>query len=98
MLKAGGSNQVVWTTALNSHIEANWGTYGTAITRGAVVVREVPSADEIAAEFPGLSPANVQKQLLDDVSEYKKQTRKDRESKNSIYALMRQVTSEDGML
>ena len=97
MLKADGSNQVVWTAALNSHIEATWGTYGTAITKGAVIVRELPTADLISDEFPGLSPANVQKQLMDDVSQYRKQTRKDAESRNSIFALMRQVISEEGM-
>ena len=97
MLKADGSNQVVWTTALNNHIEATWGTYGTAITQGAVIVRDLPTADAILAEFPGLTQTNVQKQLVEDVSQYRKQARKDAESKNSIYALMRQVTSEDGM-
>jgi hypothetical protein len=97
MLKADGSNQVAWTTALNGHIEATWGTYGAAVVKGTLIVRPVPNAERIQEEFPGLSAPNVQKQLLDDVSQYKRQARKDDESRNSIYALMRQVTSEDGM-
>ena len=97
MLKADGSNQVAWTSALNNHLEATWGTFGVAVVAGNVIVRAVPDLDRIQADFPALTPGNVQKQYLDEVSEYKKQLKKDAESRSSIYALMRQVTSEDGL-
>jgi hypothetical protein len=97
MLKADGSNQVAWTTALDNHIEATFGTYGTSFTRGVLLVRPQPDIDRIRAEFAGLTAANIQKLLVEEVSQFKKDTRKDGEHKNSIYALIRQVTSEDGM-
>ena len=97
LLKADGSNQVAWTSALNNHVEATWGTYGVAVNSGAVIVRAVPDPELIQADFPALTAANVQKQYLDDVSQYKRQLNKDEESRSSIYALIRQVTSEDGL-
>jgi len=97
MLKADGSNLVAWRTALYNHFEAVYGTYGAAVASGTLLVRPMPDAEAIQEEFPALSAANVQKQFLEDVSQYRKQGRKDGESKNSMYALTRQTTSEDGM-
>ena len=76
MLKADGSNQVAWTSALNDHVEKTWGTYGAAVNSGAVIVRAVPDPEQIQADFPALTAANVQKQYLDDVSEYKRQLKR----------------------
>lgn len=96
ILAKDGSNVTVWRDALFAYAEANFQGVGRAFAQGARVVRTKPSLAAIAMEYPELEAPASQVMLQQEITALIKLKRKDEDDEASLFALIGQVTTDEG--
>ena len=96
MLSANGDNVVTWTNSLASHCEMKYGTISGFIRTDAYPIREVLTAQSLAARFPDIAQAVATKMLVESMTTVMKQEAKDKESKFEMFAIIESVVTDEG--
>lgn len=97
VLAKDGSNVTVWKEALNAYAEANYQGVGRAFAKGGRLVRPVPTLAKLGADYDELSAASLQAMLQQEIAALIKMKRKDEDDESSLFALIGQVTPDEGM-
>jgi hypothetical protein len=97
ILAKDGSNVTVWKEALYAYAEANYSSVGRAFARSERWVRPKPTLNGIATDFPELEAAHRQVMLQQEIAQYVKLKRSDMDDEGALFALIGQVTPDEGL-
>ena len=97
ILAKDGSNVTVWREALYAHAEANHHSVGRKFADGKRLAREKPTLASLGEQYPELDNAHLQTMLQQEIAQHIKLKRKDDDDESSLFALIGQVTSDEGL-
>lgn len=97
ILDQNGSNVTVWKEATYAHAQAKYHSVGRAFADNKRFVREKPSLEELKKEHPDLSADHLMAVLQQETVQFIKMTRSDVDDEGSLFALVGQVTSDEGL-
>ena len=97
ILAKDGSNVTAWREALYAHAEANHHSVGRKFADGKRLVRDKPTLASLSGQYPELDEAHLQTMLQQEIAQHIKMKRKDDDDEGSLFALIGQVTSDEGL-
>ena len=98
ILTRDGKNVTVWKDSLCAYAEANFHSVGRAFADGKRLIRDMPTLASIKKEVGNeLHQEQLQVMLQQEITQLIKMKRKDQDDESSLFALIGQVTTEEGM-
>ena len=97
MLDQDGSNVTVWREALYTYARANYGLVGQEFGKGKKLIRVKPTLAALEADYGELNEAGLQTMLQQEIAQYIKLGRKDKNEEASIFAIVEQTVSDEGL-
>jgi hypothetical protein len=86
-----------WKEALYAYAEANCHSMGRALAKEKRFVRPKPTLAALSEEYPEVDNAHLQGMLAQEIAAHIKLKRKDEDDEGALFALIGQVTSDEGL-
>ena len=97
VLAKDGANVTVWKEALFAYAESNYHNVGRSFAKDKRFVRVKPTIESLMEEHDGIDDAMVKAILQQEIVQYIKLKRLDEDDEGALFALIGQITGDEGL-